>query len=54
MMLMVREAILEDFRVVSVSNLSISKNSNSVTINCDIQPIPPYPSFNYNETISDE
>ena len=45
MMLMVREAILEDFRVVSVSNLSISKNFNSVTINCDIQPIPPYPLF---------
>lgn len=53
MMLMVREAILEDFRVVSVSNLNIQKDSSSVTINCDIQPISPYPTFRYSETLYD-
>lgn len=51
MMLMVQEAILEDFRVVSISNLTLEKNGSSVEISCDIQPIAPYPVFTYNETI---
>lgn len=51
MMLMVREALLEDFRVASVSNLSVNKDSNSVTVDCDIQPISPYPTFKYHETL---
>lgn len=53
MMLMVKEAILEDFRVESISNLSVSKTATSVTIDCNITPIAPYPEFHFNKTIFD-
>ena len=54
MMLMVKECILEDFRVVSISNLNVTKDKRKVVISCKIQPISPYPEFYYNETITEE
>lgn len=51
MMLMIKEALLEDFRIVEVNNLRIEKTNVSVTVMCEIVPISPYPAFEYNETI---
>lgn len=52
-MLMIREAILEDFRVVGVSDLSVTKDNNKLVVDCYITPISPYPSFQYSETITE-
>lgn len=52
MMLEVKETILSDFRVVDVDNVNIKKTGTLVVINCDIQPISPYPMFHYNDSIS--
>lgn len=51
MMLMVKEALLEDFRIVEVNNLKVEKGSDYIVISCSILPISPYPEFEYNETI---
>lgn len=54
MELVVREALLEDFRVVEVNNLSVEKKDDTAVIRCDILPISPYPEFEFTTEVSRE
>ena len=53
MMLMVQGCLLEEFRITSISNLSIEKMGTKIVINCDIVPIAPYPKFDYYSEITE-
>lgn len=52
MMLMVKEAIIEDFRITSIKDLQVEKVNDVINIYCKIIPISPYPEFEYSTTIT--
>lgn len=52
MQLEAKSAILSDFRVTDVRNLTISYSSGFCVIDCDIIPVSPYEMFHFNEILN--